>query len=66
MHKFIFTLLGILFIALSMFSLPSMAQTPDGVTPADEDICTQWGYSGKLNGLCKAYCEAMDCDAEIP
>ena len=66
MNKFIYTLLGILFIVLSMFSLPSMAQTPDGVTPAGEDICTGWGYSGKLNGLCKAYCEAMDCDAEIP
>jgi len=66
MHKSIYTLLGILFIILSMLGLPAMAQTPDGETPAGEDICTQWGYSGKVNGLCKAYCEAMDCDAAIP
>lgn len=53
-----------IFIAL-LFSLiagPAMAQTPDGATPAVEDICTKWGYTGKVNGLCKAYCEAMDCD----
>ena len=66
MYKSSYTLLGTLFITLSMFGLPAMAQTPDGTTPAGEDICTRWGYTGKVNGLCKAYCEAMDCDAEIP
>ena len=40
--------------------------TPDGLTPAVEDICTKWGFSGKVNGLCNAYCEAMDCDHEAP
>jgi hypothetical protein len=40
--------------------------TPDGVTPAVEDICTRWGFTGKVNGLCNAYCEAMDCDWPTP
>jgi hypothetical protein len=40
--------------------------TPDGETPAEEDICTKWGFSGAANGLCTAYCEAMDCDAAEP
>jgi hypothetical protein len=39
------------------------AGTPDGLPPAVEDICTKWGFSGKVNGLCNAYCEAMDCDS---
>lgn len=42
------------------------AQTPDEETPAVEDICTNWGFTGKINGLCNAYCEAMDCDAAEP
>ena len=42
-------------------SIGSQAQTPDGPTPAAEDICTKWGFSGNVNGLCNAYCEAMDC-----
>jgi hypothetical protein len=44
----------------------SFAQTPDGQTPAAEDICTTWGFTGKVSGLCNAYCEAMDCDADTP
>jgi hypothetical protein len=40
--------------------------TPDGETPAAEDICTLWGFSGTINGLCNAYCEAMDCDDAEP
>jgi len=36
------------------------AQTPDGLTPAQESICV--GLSGAQWGLCNAYCEAMDCD----
>jgi hypothetical protein len=44
----------------------SFAQTADGVTPAAEDICTKWGMTGAINGLCNAYCEAMDCDAAVP
>ena len=42
------------------------AQTSDGETPAVEEICTKWGFTGKINGLCKAYCEAMDCDSSTP
>jgi hypothetical protein len=44
----------------------SYAQTADGETPAEEDICTTWGMTGKVNGLCNAYCEAMDCDSAAP
>ena len=40
--------------------------TPDGETPAAEDICTLWGFTGTINGLCNAYCEAMDCDDAEP
>jgi len=47
-------------------AIASHAQTPDGETPAAEDICTLWGMTGKVNGLCNAYCEAMDCDAAEP
>ena len=44
----------------------SYAQTPDGETPATETICETWGFQGKLQGLCNAYCEAMDCDDQYP
>ena len=47
-------------------SIGSQAQTPDGLTPAVADICTKWGFSGNVNGLCNAYCEAMDCDSANP
>jgi hypothetical protein len=40
--------------------------TADGATPAAEDICTKWGFSGAVKGLCNAYCEAMDCDDDAP
>jgi hypothetical protein len=54
-------------IGLALVLAPaSVAQTADGVTPAVEDICTKWGFTGKINGLCNAYCEAMDCDAAEP
>ena len=56
----------LLLATLTVFGLPVLAQTPDGITPAVEDICTKWGYTGKVNGLCKAYCEAMDCDSANP
>jgi hypothetical protein len=36
-----------------------MAQTPDGETPAVEEVCD--GLEGKAYGLCNAYCEAKDC-----
>jgi hypothetical protein len=63
-----FLTLTLLFFGLSVLATSSAyAQgTPDGETPAAEDICTLWGFTGKINGLCNAYCEAMDCDADEP
>lgn len=40
----------------------ALAQTPDGETPAEEAVCD--GQTGASKGLCIAYCEAMDCDAD--
>jgi len=56
-------LLGLVMLATSA----AYAQgTPDGETPAAEDICPLWGFTGTINGLCNAYCEAMDCDDAEP
>ncbi len=55
------SLIGIVFVALSMFGLPAIAQTPDGETPAEEVVCAD--ETGAAKGLCNAYCEAMDCDS---
>ncbi len=53
-------------LAAFIISIPlSHAQTADGQTPAEENICSTWGFTGKVSGLCNAYCEAMDCDAGI-
>jgi len=61
------TLLAALPLALALgLAGAASAQTPDGATPAVEDICTKWGLTGQVNGLCKAYCEAMDCDDASP
>ena len=49
-----------------VLSSPVSAQTPDGETPAQETICETWGFQGKVQGLCNAYCEAMDCDDPNP
>lgn len=43
---------------------PEQFGTPDNMTPAMEDVCDE--TTGKANGLCVAYCEAMDCDSENP
>ena len=43
---------------------PVLAQTPDGDTPAVEDVCSV--LEGVQFGLCNAYCEAMDCDGSNP
>jgi hypothetical protein len=40
-----------------------VAQTADGLTPAEETVCD--GQEGKAFGLCNAYCEAMDCDTRM-
>ena len=40
-----------------------MAQTPDGVPPANEGVCDELMYATPgLYGLCVAFCEAQDCD----
>lgn len=42
----------------------SWAQTRDGETPAEEEICDGLhDASPGLYGLCVAYCEAQDCDS---
>lgn len=55
---------GVVFLAFG--ATPVAAQTADGETPAEEDICATAGLSGALQGLCNAYCEAMDCDSDNP
>jgi len=50
-------------ILLSLAGAAS-AQTADGQTPSSESICDN--FSGRAQGLCSAYCEAMDCDSDLP
>ena len=48
-----------------MFGGAASAKTPDGVTPAAEDVCDPLkarGMTKGLYGLCVAYCEAHDSD----
>ena len=44
----------------------SFAQTPDGLTPAEEFVCDLDKGNGALFGLCNSFCEAKDCDSESP
>ena len=64
------SILGLLFISLSMYGLTAAAVTPDGQTPAEETICDPLkadGVSKGLYGLCVAFCEAHDfADENIP
>jgi hypothetical protein len=49
--------------AVFLMIAPANAQTPDGETPAEEDVCsTLAGGTPGLYGLCTAYCEAQDAD----
>jgi hypothetical protein len=65
-----FSMLGLLFVSLSMVGLPTSASTPDGQTPAEETICDPLmaeDVSHGLYGLCLAFCEAQDiADEELP
>ena len=65
-----YSILGLLFVSLSMIGLPAAAVTPDGQTPAEETICDDLkadGVSKGLYGLCVAFCEAQDfADISIP
>jgi len=54
------TVVSVLFLLMSG---AAYAGTPDGITPADETVCD--GLSGKLFGICNAYCEAMDCHLRL-
>ena len=60
-RKTIAVLLG---LALGGFALtPTMAQTPDGQTPANEGVCDDLkadGITKGLYGLCVAFCEGQD------
>ncbi len=47
-----------------MTLIGTYAETPDGESPSAENICD--GQEGSAFGLCKSYCEAMDCDSDNP
>lgn len=50
---------------VAVWAVPSIAQTPDGETPAVETVCDPLkGATPGLYGLCVAYCEAQDCDSD--
>jgi hypothetical protein len=46
------------------FNSTAVAQTFDGMTPSEEDVCA--GLAGGAYGICNAYCEAIDCDEREP
>jgi hypothetical protein len=39
--------------------------TPDEQPPAEEQVCDSAGLLGSAFGLCVAFCEANDCDAQL-
>lgn len=39
--------------------------TPDNQPPAEEQVCDDAGLFGAAFGLCVAFCEANDCDAQL-
>ena len=52
-----------LIIASSLYAITAQAETPDGLTPAEETICDPLkadGVTKGLYGLCVAFCEAQD------
>ena len=52
---------------LLVLALPAHAKTPDGVTPAEEDVCDPLrNATPGLYGLCVAYCEAHDAELISP
>jgi hypothetical protein len=58
--------LSFLCVSMAMFALPAAAQTPDGTTPANEDVCDNLADATPgLYGLCVAFCEAQDCEATL-
>ena len=56
------------FVAIVFFAPAAYAQTiPEGFDPeaktAQEEFFCGAEFDGKLNGLCNAFCTAMDCDS---
>jgi hypothetical protein len=39
-------------------------KTPNGKTPAKENVCHEYKEGGEVYGLCIAYCEAKNCQTE--
>lgn len=57
---------SILTVTLFTMSTPTMAGTPDGLTPNNEVICDGLKDATKgLYGLCIAYCEATDSPEDL-
>jgi len=55
--------IAVVALGLAGFTAPTLAQTPDGETPANEGVCDiLQGATPGLYGLCVAYCEAQDLD----
>ena len=57
-------IIGLHLVALVFFFYHSPLQTPSAATTAQDVGCA--GETGATFGLCKAYCEAMDCDSANP
>ena len=58
MGKYVY-ILALVLASWVLFGNNAMSETPDGETPAEEDVCD--GLNGAAYGLCVSYCEAMDC-----
>jgi hypothetical protein len=58
MHRHLFAL--VLALGITVTASGALAGTPDGRTPAQEDVCSP--LTGAAYGACNAYCEAQDCD----
>ena len=59
---------AVLILVLAVFSMNLWAQTPDGLTPAEEGICNFLKtdrVTKRLYGLCVAFCEAHDAPADV-
>jgi hypothetical protein len=57
-------LASLFLIAGLVVAAPVIAETPDGMTPANEGVCDvlKTNATPGLYGLCVAYCEAQDLD----
>ena len=61
MKTLLSSFLATLTVGLLAVAPPVLAETPDGMTPANEDVCDDLiGSTPGLYGLCVAFCEAQD------